>query len=185
MLRTPDKCLEVRRQHMTASMNSWEWQPESVSRRFVSYARAYLNAANGVCRGLVKNPQQFAFPDASVVLLLAAHSVELFLKGAILARNESFDIVTHRLADLHREFDRLFPEAQCRWEPPFRTEYVGFSEQEAAALARCETPPSIRYRYPTDNSKHAWQDVHSFTPEVFRLTLDETSAAYDRIEKFL
>jgi len=47
-------------------------------------------------------------------------------------------------------YDGLFPEEEFSWELPFKTEYIGMSEEEAATLARSEPVPSIQFRYPVD-----------------------------------
>jgi hypothetical protein len=163
-------------------IGNWQMAPKTVPERFVAYAWAYLHAATRMCEAMKANPAQYKFPDASVVLLLSAHSVELFLKGAILRRNSSFGIVTHCLDKLKREYDRLYPDTHFRWEIPFGTEYVGIPEHEAMALAKEEVPPSIRFRYPTDQKKMAWSGIHGFTPSTFLHTLKQVNADYVRIE---
>lgn len=168
---------------MVPMIGSWQMRAHSVPERFSAYAWSYLRAASRITADIDANPSQYGFPDANVVLLLAAHSVELFLKGMILRRELTFDIVTHRLDELHSAFGRLYPEPECRWELPFGSEYVGFSEQEMLALAKAEIPPSIRYRYPTDNAKQVWKGAQAFTAETFLLTLTEMKVVYARIEK--
>ena len=163
-------------------IGNWQMPPMSVPQRFTAYACAYLHAATGMCEDMDGNPDQYKFPDASVVLLLAAHSVELFLKGAILRLNESFDIITHCLDKLHREYDRLYPDPRFRWEIPFGTEYAGIPYHEALALAKNEVPPSIRFRYPTNGARMAWSEIHGFTPRLFLHTLNQLKADYVRIE---
>jgi len=157
----------------------------TVPERFSAYAHAYLRAASRMCQHINRDPLQYGFPDASVVLLLATHSVELFLKGAILKRNPCAQVGHHRLTDLHHEFDRLFPEPECRWELPFETEYIGFTEMETALLSKRDTPPSIRFRYPTNSEKKPWSGIHVFQPEMFARTLMELEQAYAKIEKIL
>ena len=157
----------------------------SMPQRFTAYAWAYLHAATRLCEDMGANPGQYRFPDASVVLWLAAHSVELFLKGLILCRNQSFNIVTHSLDELQREYDRLYPDSQFRWEIPFGTEYAGIPDDEALILARQEVPPSIRFRYPADASKNVWREIHGFYPSAFLHTLNQVNADYVRIEEAL
>src|SRR5258708_29186810 len=126
-----------------------------------------VEARQRTCQSMEARPNEYGFPDANVVLMLAAHSIELFLKGMILRRDAAFNIVTHRLNELHRIFDQLYPEPECRCELPFGTEYPGFPEQELIALAKAEVPPSIRYRYPTDNNKRVWAASIHLRPTRF------------------
>jgi hypothetical protein len=59
---------------------------------------------------------------------LAAHSVELFLKGMILTRASDKQLHHHRLDALDEEYRTLFREPEYQIDIPFRAEYVSMSE---------------------------------------------------------
>lgn len=62
----------------------------SVPARFFAYANAYRSAAVALYQQMATDRESCSWPNASVVLMLAAHAVELFLKGGHLrSRPES------------------------------------------------------------------------------------------------
>ena len=89
-----------------------------------------------------------------VVLMLAAHSVELFLKGALLRGfpNEDIGDYGHRLEDLSRAYRERFTESIFEWDIPF-----GGGEYPPGSTENCRTKkkdpePSILYRYPIEKA---------------------------------
>jgi acetyl-CoA carboxylase carboxyltransferase component len=51
------------------------------------YAEAYRKSSATLCQKMTDDPATFAWPHGSVVLMLGAHAVILFLKSALLKRN--------------------------------------------------------------------------------------------------
>ena len=160
---------------------NWEIATESVPARFFLYADAYLEASLAVCDRMVADESSRTWPSACVAMMLAAHSVELFLKGAVLTRDSSRVIQSHTITDLKAIYDELYPEPEFAWETPFRTEYLGVSEEEAAALAKKEPVPSVLYRYPVNKGGTEWVGVHGFTPDDFKLVLVAVKKDYTRL----
>jgi hypothetical protein len=102
------------------------------------------------------------YTDAAVALHLATHSVELFLKGAILLRNKQAKL-SHDLDKLKGEYDTLFPETEFAWDAPFRTEYLGMDAQQLAqakerSRKRGEIPSNI-FRYPIAKEHDDWDAI--------------------------
>lgn len=166
-------------------IGNWEISDLSRPARYIVYAKAYLQASISVCGDMAKHKSQQTWPDACVTMLLASHSVELFLKGAILGRDAKRELKTHNLAELKRIYDALFPEEKFGWEIPFRTEYLGFSAEEAAALEKKQPLPSILYRYPFDREDGQWAGIHGFEPEGFLRVLSALNEDYARLVKHL
>ena len=67
-------------------IGSWQISHLSDACRYREYASAYLKANIEVCKQMLENESERTWPNATVAFWLAAHSVELFLKGAILTR---------------------------------------------------------------------------------------------------
>lgn len=91
-------------------IGNWEISHVSESQRFVLYAHAYLNSAQLSCEQMAAHEAQRTWPNATVVLMLAAHSVELFLKGAILGRESHAKVGGHRINLLSEKYRQLYPE---------------------------------------------------------------------------
>lgn len=162
-------------------LGNWQIAHVSESQRFVLYAKAYLQSSVALCREMIDKESHRTWPNASVVLLLAAHSVELFLKGAILSRDQSAKIGHHRISALVERFQALFKEPEFEFDIPFRTVYSGFAEVEIEALKKTEPMPSIMFRYPVASPGVEWLGLYALEPMNFVEILTTLEAAYDRI----
>ena len=157
----------------------------SIPDRYFAYARAYRNAAQALCEKMTLNDGSCSWPNASVVLMLAAHAVELFLKGAILARDPVAILNHHQIDELGHEYSKLFPETSFLWQIPFKTEYVGIPEEEIDTLKKKTPIPSILYRYPVDKDGTAWKGLFGFMPLPFVTLLEHMENDFERIQSQL
>ena len=164
-------------------IGNWEIAHVSEPQRFVLYAHAYLSSARLSCEQMATDAAQRTWPNATVVLLLAAHSVELFLKGAILCRDAQAKVGDHRIDLLTEKYQQLYPESALEFDVPFRTEYASISEAEIQALKKTEPVPSVLFRYPVRKPGEEWQGVHAFEPDGFLKVLANLRSSYDRIGK--
>lgn len=165
-----------------------EMQSLSMPERFLAYADAYLDAADAMCQQMTREAASAKWSNAAVVLMLAAHAVELFLKGAILARAPSADVWGrgHKLHELAADYCSHFPESSFGWNIPFRTEFPdGLAEAEINALKAEMPAPSILYRYPVQKGGGEWQGVYGFEPNSFLLLLREVKSDFRRISSQL
>lgn len=162
-------------------IGSWNITTLSEPRRYIKYACAYLDASMDVCRRMLEHGEKRTWPNACVVMLLAAHSVELFLKGAILSKSTGEALGHHRLADLDERYRALFRETTHRIEMPFRTEYLGMTDAEVDLLKKDEPVPSILFRYPVRKPGVEWEGIHGFEPDEFLTILDGLQKDYARI----
>ena len=83
------------------------------------------------------------------------HSVELFLKAAVLRRLPEIKL-HHDIEDLKSEYDRLYPGPGYAFEMPFKAEILGFDEEEVAERKKDlkkRMPPDQLNRYPMDRFK--------------------------------
>ena len=164
-------------------IGNWEIAHVCEPQRFVLYAHAYLNSALLSCERMAVDEAQRTWPNATVVLMLAAHSVELFLKGAILRRETNARVGDHRIDLLTEKYQLLYPEPAFEFEVPFRTEYPSFSDAEIAALKKTQPVPSILFRYPVRKPGVEWQGVHAFEADGFLRILANLGSSYERIGK--
>lgn len=152
------------------------------------YAQAYLDGATLLCQDmLLKNKSCWSWPNASVILLLSAHAIELFLKGAILCRNPSSRPTTHDLNDLGDQYKRLFPEPSFEWDIPFRVNFPeGMTETEIQELRNKHKdlvrPNSVYYRYPVGKNGKPWSISDLFEPQPFLNTIEQIKLDFTRIK---
>ena len=164
-------------------IGNWEIAHFSESRKFVLYAHAYLNSAVLSCEQMAAHDAQRTWPNATVILMLSTHSVELFLKGAILSRDNDAKVGNHRIDLLTEKYRALYVEPGFEFDVPFRTEYPSISEEEIQALKTTEPVPSILFRYPVRKPGVEWQGVLAFEAEGFLRILSNLQSAYERIGK--
>ena len=163
-------------------IGNWQISHVGEPQRFVLYAKAYLSSSPALCREMVENEGKRSWPNASVVLLLAAHSVELFLKGAIISRDAGAKVDHHRIPKLVERYEALFSEPEYEIDVPFRTEYPDVSEEEVEALKKREPVPSIMFRYPVARPGLEWMGLHALDPATFMDVLTSLEQTYARIE---
>lgn len=162
-------------------IGNWEISGLKIDEKFFRYSIAYLDASVLITTQIDNNQNMESWPHASVAIMLAVHSVELFLKSAILLSEPKRILQSHKLEDLKAIFDEIYPEEKNVWELPFKTEYLGMSEEEAAALAKKEPIPSIQHRYPVDMKGKAWGDASGFISKEFLTFLDDLKDNFNRI----
>ena len=131
---------------------------------------------------MVNNESKNTWPNASVVLLLAAHSLELFLKGAILYRNPRAKVNHHSIQDLAKDYRRLYSEPEFAIDVPFQTVYPDVSDDEIEALKKQEPVPSLLFRYPIARPGVEWMGVYALEPISFLDVLGNLEKMYGRIE---
>lgn len=158
-----------------------EFSNLTVPQRFFEYAIAYRNAASALCATMAEDKKLRTWPNANVVLMLAAHSTELFLKGAILTREPLANIEHHFLDALGVEYKRLFFESHFDWEIPFRTEWGDLSEAEIQTMRKTAPVPSMLYRYPVSKGGKEWNSAFGFEAHSFTGILDQLESDFQRI----
>lgn len=156
-----------------------------VSSRFIAYADAYSTAAIALCEQMTTTEEACTWPNASVVLMLSAHAVELFIKGAVLSRDDSALLEGHDLERLGVEYHKRFPEAEFAWDIPFKTINIGLPEAEMALLRKSNPQPSILYRYPVEKGGKEWRGLYGFEPCSYRVVLKQMRDDFDRIKLLL
>lgn len=164
-------------------IGNWEIAHVSEPQKYVLYAHAYLHSAVVSCEDMAAHDSHRTWPNAAVVLMLSAHSVELFLKGAVLRRDNDAEVHGHRIDLLTDKYRELYAEPGFEFDVPFRTEYLSFSEEEIQALKKTEPVPSIVFRYPVMKHGVEWQGVHAFEADGFLRILSYLRSAYERIYK--
>lgn len=153
-----------------------------VYQRFFEYAHVYRNAASALCFKMTSEDETCTWPNAAVVLLLAAHATELFLKGAILCRGPTPVPEHHRIEDLTAEYRKRYPEPSFEWDVPFKTEYPDVPEIELEELKKSALIPSILFRYPVAKGGKEWNGAFGFEPNTFLDVLEQVKADFERIK---
>lgn len=168
--------------------------------QLLSYADAYRNASTVLCKKMIDDANICTWPNGAVVLMLAAHAVELFLKGILLKRNPTTDVWSHghSIDSLSAEYRSQFPNPSFSWDIPFACSATeadwakvmqgmdpSLSKDEIKQLKLVSPAPSICYRYPMDRGGSDWPGLYGFEPHSFLLVLSQVKSDFDRIKSQL
>jgi hypothetical protein len=159
-----------------------------ISDRLLVFADSYLNASFALTQQMASDAALCTWPNGTVALMLAAHSVELFLKGAILKRAPNANVWDHAhdIDALTSDYNTIFSEPSFDWNIPFKKNFPeDILEEELRALKKQSPPPSILYRYPVQKGGAEWKGVFAFEPRSFLVTLQQMRDDIARIESQL
>ena len=153
---------------------------DEVSEEFVDSAFAFLDASENLNSLMINQMWPGSFNRGKVVLWLAFHSVELFLKGCILERDADAKVNGHSLFKLNEEFHKLAPEIE--FVPPFGVEEMPPEPEIRKLVEEQERRTHEVFRYPTGQSGEPWSGAHMFSSALFAATLKEIRQDFERIQ---
>jgi len=155
-----------------------------VFEQLFAFAYAYLDAARLLCEKTMERADERDWSAGAVVLMNAAHAVELFLKATLLRHDESIDVwhFGHDVSALAKEYELRFSEPEVAWEIPFRApQPEGLSREQQRIYRDGVAPPSIEFRYPVTKQGQPWLTLHGFEPHSFARDLMRIHDDFDRI----
>lgn len=143
--------------------------------KLLSFFDAYLDSVSRLCPVLKRSSRKSNYARGAVVLHLTFHAVELFLKGAILARNPNEDLGTHNIQGLSNRYNNLYLGKKYMFHPPF----IGTVQGELSKIygpgnvkkvkifieeSEKKNPLNQRHRYPGNFEGHPWRGSVGFEP---------------------
>jgi hypothetical protein len=160
---------------------SWHRKP---TEEFRLYGETFWNAA----KTLLQNERLDRFPiasfDASVIVYLYRHALELFLKEILIGRGgelvdpppspETVINASHSLTKLLPDVRRIF--AACGWDNTFGSKAAVTFDDFTAIVEEFEStdPKSFNFRYPVKKDLSAALDgPFTFSVRQFAATMDE------------
>ncbi|MGM0988800.1 MAG: hypothetical protein ACQEXI_17725 [Pseudomonadota bacterium] len=163
-------------------IGNWESFGNEDSQRYLEFATAYLRASEDVCSRMASSASEKTWANASVALMLAAHSVELFLKGMLLSKGIK-NSWGHSIDSLYDTYRSTYPGDAFSFDCPFVTEYLGMSDEEInEAKEKSNNQASVVFRYPVNRPGVEWDGIHGFEPDGFLEELESLNSTYSRLE---
>jgi hypothetical protein len=160
---------------------NWHREPEQ---EFHLYGEAFWNAAKTLLQNDALDKLPIASFDASVIVYLYRHALELFLKEILIGRGgelidprpspEAVLNVGHSLTKLLPDVRRIFVE--CGWDETFGSNTAVTFDDFTAIVEEFEKadPSSFSFRYPVKKDLTGALDGHfTFSVRQFALTMDE------------
>lgn len=126
-------------------------------------SRAYLEASQCLCESMLNGNFSSQYSSSRVILHLARHGVELFLKAAIGANADARSVpATHDLDKLYAVYRQGYPNLSFAFTIPRRFGVADSSELFPDEGKSFHATLDQRHRYPSDRSGNSF-----FTPEEF------------------
>jgi HEPN domain-containing protein len=133
----------------------------TVPLEYAKLALSYLRAAEHIALAMTKGEVTQNYYQGQAVLLLAHHSVELFLKGFIFQLDPTRKVKTHSLQRLMRMLKELDPS--LAFDPPFKVEaLVPYPALVVKAEKDSESFHEL-LRYPTNKDGQPWPGLRGFS----------------------
>ncbi|MBN8476123.1 hypothetical protein [Sulfuritalea sp.] len=163
--------------------------------QFLTFSEAYLDSAARLCAIRAASPNESSYPRGAVILSLAFHGIELFLKAAILekAPEERFGgRAGHDIEYLYKRYKNLFPGAEYVIEVPFRKRGIDSSGlnlpiteelRDSVNAHERATPTDQLHRYPRNMEGQPWQGIYAFEPNSFSLTISQVQEDISRLRE--
>lgn len=148
---------------MSKYLGSWQSDGKSIPEKFCHFSNAYLDSAERLCKVLIRSTRKASYERGAVVIYLTFHSVELFLKAAILQKCPE-EYLNHNIEHYEKRYKNLYPAKKYRFEIPFKTTYYGHEPPE---IKNISPPIEQVHRYPTDKDGKEWDGIFAFEPTSF------------------
>ncbi|MBI5591840.1 MAG: hypothetical protein HY881_15320 [Deltaproteobacteria bacterium] len=137
-----------------------------------------ISSAIRLCTVLARSTKKATYVRGSVVLYLAFHATELFLKGAILKSVPEENVgTTHNIGTLNNRYKNLYPGKKYMFYLLFITsEEPDFSNIEPDKVKEYkiiiekfekDNPHDQKYRYPQNKEGQPWSGPNGFEPSSF------------------
>jgi hypothetical protein len=167
----------------------------SVPEQFMEFSDAYMDSACRLCTVLALSSRKASYSRGSVVVYLAYHATELFLKGAILHKSPNENISnTHDVRDLYNRYKKLYPKKKYDTGLLFRSEEPDYSGIEPNVVKEIKieinrleksNPIDQRTRYPQNKEGTPWDGVHGFEASSFLNELKRVRAEFLEISRLI
>jgi hypothetical protein len=174
-----------------------DFQRNSVPEQLFLFADANLESASVLCARLRTEANHATYAHGAVIMSLTFHSVELFLKAAILRKDSKEKCNGHDLDRLKNQYADLYPEPNydfdilfSRQAPDTRDLDPQISKELAHAFRLSkekakEVPTDQLHRYPTNKNGMPWAAVLGFEPNSFFCEIQRLKNDFVRIRGLL
>lgn len=158
----------------------WELYNKKTPEKFYDYSEAYLDSAKRLCQVLIRSTNKASFVRGSVVQYLTFHSIELFLKGSIIAKSPT-EKLSHDLDFYYKRYNKLYPAKKYRIDFPFRTNFEGLNPEQIEEARKQIPPQDQAHKYPTDKNGKEWSYLYAFEPISFLKIIEKLELDFNRI----
>jgi HEPN domain-containing protein len=142
---------------LESHLYSWDLEDLTLAERFFDLAKAYLACSSHLFKSFLNEAlTPINYSHSQVAAFLFEHSIELFLKGAIIQAGKKLTN-THYSEQLYNEFKNLYPGKKFTFK----------GKIEEATKDNPYRPNSEYARYPIDSSKNLWPGNSHIVLEIW------------------
>jgi hypothetical protein len=188
--------------HSEAPMN-WhmvhfsEIESLRASEQFLAFSEAYLDSAARLCALLAASPAESTYPRGAVVLSLAFHGIELFMKAAILEKSPSEQFnghAGHDLDHLDKMYVNLYRGKKYAFDSPFRAEETHIvnlnpriveERKDLILKHKRATPMDQLHRYPRGSKGKPLEGIYAFEANSFAADLTKAQQDIARLKELI
>lgn len=165
-------------QQEDAMIGTWEIQNLDAATLDLELAMANLDASVNLCKSMNVGSLPRTFHHAKVIMSLAYHGVELFMKHGIRKKGQDPTRHGHDLRKLRESYQDLNPTPDLHFEVPFVPAYLGFTKDQLKQRIDDKQPLDQHLRYHLDQGGNPWPEAHGFLPDRY---ISELTLLRDRL----
>lgn len=151
-------------------ISSWEIEGFDNPDLYYDLAISYLDGSIELTKKILDGSFPNTFSHSRVVLSLAYHASELFLKAALFRKTGEKSHATHNVIDLYKKYKKHYPDSCFSLEVPFRLECAGLNKDD---IRKEESLFDQKFRYHSDTNGDRWkgygkmEGIYAFLPKQF------------------
>lgn len=149
---------------------SWDINEKPKSERYFILAQSYIECSISIFESILQKSLEATYSNGHSGAFLFGHSLELFLKGAIIYAKGKVDNI-HNLENLYNEFKKSYPGKNFE----FNGEIDDFIKQDKLM------PYNKFFRYPIDNEGNVWFGNYFYNFEIWNDQLRKFKNDYKRL----
>lgn len=130
-------------------------------------SRAYIEASMCLSHAMLEEEFSSQYSSSRVIIHLARHGIELFLKASILAANGSAALHGHNLEKLLSLYRECYPGESFQFDAPPQFALGRGGELFPDSLGHFHSTLDQRHRYPEDRIGTNFADPEVFDPQGF------------------
>jgi len=150
---------------------SWDYEDLSEADRWFLMARAYFDCSYYLFSQMVQEKFDRNYHRALAAVSLFDHSVELFLKAAVVQAGKTI-VPSHNLQQLYSQYSKLFPGKKFQFQ----------GEIKSIVTPKSNTPHNEFARYPIDHTGRPWSGNTHIDLAIWYVRLAEFEKDFDRLE---
>jgi len=165
----PDEIKDIR-----MPRHSWDYEDVSDADHWFLLAEAYIDCCHYLLSSMIEENITGTFHHCKVVVSLFEHSVELFLKGAIVQAEKQVQ-THHRIDEIFKQFINLYPGKKF--------EFTGSISEFVKPMP--QAPVNEYARYPADQNGQSWLGHTHIDIAIYYVEASKFKDDYSRLKPLI